>query len=371
MTNIYGRKKKKDEERQHPTQPTTNAGGVFKFPEEQLGVWSYNMMIHYKTKAPKSQSNPTPSPRSDKTIITTIKCIKALEGHKDKMITKLGVPLGPVELSDKYVARMGFFLEQYYPIPKSRVVYAYAMKRLLVGNGVTDILVPIPEYYNAPADYYEPEEVKRLLTAAQSETCECIIAFLYYTGVRVGELREYIKMSNLDIEGKKLTVVTGKKHMKIREVPLPTPLLPYLEKWLRIRAEGVRALREQGRPVPDQLFFNSRGKMFSESSLFEMLELASRRAGLLREKRKKNPDDPNEQVEYVGNCHCHRLRHTHAIMLKRSGCPIDEASRRMGNTVSVLEITYRHGNFDDSKRYQDMIEKNWETEEKKTEGVES
>jgi len=113
------------------------------------------------------------------------------------------------------------------------------------------------------------DEVKRLLAAVRDWKCRTFFAFLYATGLRLGE-GCHVQTSDIDAARGLLTVRAEKTHTE-RVVAITPPLLHTLRAYWRIV-----------RPAPPWLFASRRGTRLSPSVAGATLRGAAESVGLRR-----------------------------------------------------------------------------------------
>lgn len=166
----------------------------------------------------------------------------------------------------------------------------------------------------------DPGEVKRLLTACDRLTSSgrrdfAILLFLVRLGLRAGEVRS-LNLEDIDWRAAEL-VVKGKGN-RIERLPLPADV-----------GEAVAAYLQRGRPVTAQgrtVFVRTRAphRPLSSGGVTQAVAAAASRAGL-------------------GRVHAHRLRHTLATQMVRSGVSLPEVAqvlrhRRLMTTAIYAKV---------------------------------
>jgi integrase/recombinase XerD len=166
----------------------------------------------------------------------------------------------------------------------------------------------------------EPGEVMRLLAACDRRTSSgrrdfAILMFLVRLGLRAGEVRS-LNLEDIDWRAAEL-VVRGKGN-RIERLPLPADV-----------GQAVAAYLQRGRPVTAQgrtVFVRTRAphRPLSSSGITQAVAAAASRAGL-------------------GRVHAHRLRHTLATQMVRSGVSLPEVAqvlrhRRLMTTAIYAKV---------------------------------
>lgn len=169
----------------------------------------------------------------------------------------------------------------------------------------------------SPVDILTPEEVKRILNVAAHEQERCIVASLFESGMRVGELLN-LRIKDVQVDEAKQEVVfhipdlPGSK-TGARTVPC-LEIYGYVQDWLKCHPN----------PSPTERFF----EIETRWGIAQMLDRLFKRAGL-----NNKPDNP------------HILRHsaiTHAVGIGMQETAIKE--RFWGNIGSAMLTTYVHLN---------------------------
>jgi integrase len=143
------------------------------------------------------------------------------------------------------------------------------------------------------------------------------------TGMRIGEIKA-LKWKDIDFEKRQIEVrrscrrgrVTGTKTDKRRRVDM-TPHLTETLKELRTRQK--RFSLKNGRPVPDWVFANEKGKIFSRDTFKNALNSCLEEAKLRR-------------------IRIHDLRHTYATIRLMRGHNVGDVSYQLGH--SSIKMTY-------------------------------
>ncbi len=174
-----------------------------------------------------------------------------------------------------------------------------------------------PKIHNnlSPIDIVYPDEVKRMLNVATLERDRCVIAVLFESGMRIGELLN-LRIKDTQIDEKKEEVT-----FHIPEMPgcktgarsvLCLEIYPYIEAWLKCHPNP--AFTEKFIPV-------------SEWTIRAITERAYHRANI------EKPDNP------------HMLRHSAITNAVAIGMPETQIKYRFwGNIGSVMLATYVHLN---------------------------
>lgn len=326
MSNIYSPKTLKYRTRpREESEKDPSKDKMPKFPEGEFGEQLRNLWIYYKTRAPKGRLNPTPKPRSNATLKTSVDCMKSLQNRKDMIVEDLGVPLGPVELSQAWVDRALIMLERDGKSRRTRNVYSYSIKRFMVANGRPEIVVAVYDYQNdRDMPLHTPEEIFKMINGCDNPVHRYILMFLYYMAPRNGELCA-VKRSWVDVDNKLCKIVASKQFDKERVIPIDDEFIPHLKEWLTLRDEIAIEMKRNGLTVPDTLFINQRGFAFKTSGIHAIVSKAAERVGL--------------------KSHPHLYRHARANFLLTNGLhswKIENVAFFIGDTIKMVEDTYGH-----------------------------
>ena len=173
---------------------------------------------------------------------------------------------------------------------------------------------------------FTPKEVKLLLDNAEG-WFKNMLAFLFYTGVRTGEMLA-LTWSDVDFNNMTIRVNKSKRHgvlstpktkTAIRKVPIFTPLLPYLEEQLEFC--------KNSNPKTLNVFFNPRTK----KEFFGVKHIHSDWKKLL--------EKVNIPYRVIYN-----TRHTFAINMIRAGVNIADVSQMLGHK-SIRETLESYAKF--------------------------
>jgi integrase/recombinase XerD len=170
-------------------------------------------------------------------------------------------------------------------------------------------------------DFLTREEVERLLGAPDPDRPlhwrdRAILELLYASGVRVSELTG-LPLSALDLEDGFVTVFG--KGSKERLVPVGGPALRAVRRYL----QEVRPRLDHG-GGEGRLFLNARGRPLRRESVWSLVRVAARRAGI---EKKVSP---------------HTLRHSFATHLVEGGADLAAVQELLGHAdISTTQI-YTH-----------------------------
>lgn len=146
----------------------------------------------------------------------------------------------------------------------------------------------------SPDEVLEPDDIRKMLEAAENPRDKAIVSLLAEIGMRSEEARR-LKISHLLLgENPKILVPGVKESPKIRELPV-VDSVPYLTRWLEIHP---------GRKDPESYLFvslsiNCRNRMLSHTRIFKLITGLKERTGITKP------------------CYPHALRHAAASRLGR------------------------------------------------------
>jgi len=193
--------------------------------------------------------------------------------------------------------------------------------------------------YNVALDYTPPkvekklpifmqaEEFRTLLSCVDGRDRErdyCILVFLLTTGIRGSELCG-LDVDDFYSDGQFRVFGKGSKE---RTLTMNRDLSDALDEYLEVREATIEKIREQGKWVPDEdaLFISSqKGSRMTLRRVEQILDKYLLKSGLAG--RGYTP---------------HKLRHTYATMLYRSGVPILEIQRILGHESVATTQIYTH-----------------------------
>jgi len=215
-------------------------------------------------------------------------------------------------LSQNTVRRRGFVLKGFF--------------RWAEGEGYCEDparRVAVPKYRARFPYCPSEEEVKRMLDNCHDPVARVIIATLFYTGIRIGELTS-LQLDDVDLDRGVLKVCNGKGG-RDRLIPLSRPARKILETY-----------RVNVRPtVGTDNFFATRTGKLSDVWAGRLIR---------QEKERQGIDSPLT---------AHSLRHAFATHLYRKGCDLRKLQKLLGHSsLQTLEV-YVHLNTED---LQDSVE---------------
>jgi len=208
----------------------------------------------------------------------------------------------------------------------ARGFYAFCRRRGYLSDSPAERL-RIPVVEKKLPRFLDFEEMLALIEKAAGQEGDlgrrdrALIELMYATGVRVSELVG-LNLDRVDLSGRSLRVL-GKGN-KERLIPLTQKAVEVLEQYLRWRAQWLRNCGV----TSEALFINRDGGRLTARSVRRRLDLALRRAGLLK---KISP---------------HTLRHTFATHLLRAGADLRAIQELLGHASLSTTQMYTHLELD-------------------------
>jgi len=154
------------------------------------------------------------------------------------------------------------------------------------------------------------EEVIDLLRATRNLKHRAVLALIYSSGLRVGELLS-LQLKDIDVDRKQILIKNGKGR-KDRYVMLAESFIPLLFNYL-------------GRYTPEKFFVEGQdGEVYSSSSIRMFLKIACRRAKI---QKKITP---------------HTLRHSYATHMLENGIDLRYIQELLGHSRPETTMIYTH-----------------------------
>ncbi|MFA5124439.1 MAG: site-specific tyrosine recombinase/integron integrase [Patescibacteria group bacterium] len=153
-------------------------------------------------------------------------------------------------------------------------------------------------------------EILKMLNSLSNPKHHCIVALLYGSGLRVGEVVR-IRIKDIDLERMSLRIYQG-KGKKDRYTVLPESLKSILSAQCKIKLST------------DFLFTNGRGSHLTEASIQKIVDQSAKKAGI---NRKISP---------------HTLRHSFATHLLENGTDIRYIQELLGHSNIKTTQIYTH-----------------------------
>ena len=166
------------------------------------------------------------------------------------------------------------------------------------------------------------DEVERLLEAASGESAvaardTALLEFMYASGARVAET---VGLDVLDLDLDESTALVTGKGSKQRLVPLGSPAVAALRKYLERRLE-----LKGDRPDPGALFLSTRGNRLTRQSVWQLVRKYAKAAGL----------DPGKVSPHV-------LRHSVATHMVEGGADLRTVQEMLGHaSISTTQVYTR------------------------------
>lgn len=226
--------------------------------------------------------------------------------------------------------------------------------RLIPFNPAQDAILPKQNSQTEnPAAPLSEEEQRLLLEALPDNTAGHALAFLIFTGLRVGEccaltwahvgkdaisIRQTVQRVKNHEGGDHRTILQidePKTASSIRDVPLTPSARAILN---RQRASQAEAALKTGQPMPEYVFATSTGNVMEGAHLTQMLYNVCKRIGMTR----RSPHD---------------LRHTFGTRLNERGVDANTIARLMGHSSPTTTMRiYIHTDGAQLRRAMDRLE---------------
>lgn len=188
------------------------------------------------------------------------------------------------------------------------------------------------ESLRAPV-YLEPPEIRQLLHTVEGKYRDrntAILMLMAYGGLRVGEVHR------LNIEDyhreRKVIEVLGKGR-KWRTIPLPAPVAAQLELALQDRLQPRRAQE-------NALFVSQKGRRLSIRCIQMMVSQQIEQ--MSAEVQASTPEGSMASTHNHKRVSSHKLRHSYATMLIRSGTDIRTVQELLGHASIQTTTIYTH-----------------------------
>jgi integrase/recombinase XerC len=207
-----------------------------------------------------------------------------------------------------------------------RTFFKFLLREQVIDmDPMTSISMPKQEHY-IPV-FLSVDEVFALLEAPGNddtfaERDNAILELLYSTGIRVSELVG-CNMVNLDFDNEMLRIKG--KGSKERLVPIGSPAIKALKKYLPRRDEMLKSRLQKGKKVDNKaVFLNSRGSRLTTRSVERKVAEYGQRAGI------DKPVTP------------HVLRHSFATHLLEMGADLRSVQELLGHASLSTTQKYTH-----------------------------
>lgn len=151
---------------------------------------------------------------------------------------------------------------------------------------------------------------KRMIRSIENIKHKCIVALLYSSGIRIGEL---LNLEVQDINKERMLIaIKGGKGDKDRNVPLAYSLVPLLKEYI------------ENYSPQKYLFEGANNNKYSSTSVNNIIKKAARKIGI------KN------------NLSAHTLRHSYATHLLENGTDIRIIQKLLGHNSIKTTMIYTH-----------------------------
>lgn len=206
-------------------------------------------------------------------------------------------------------------------------IHRFALDQQFVRDDVSADVRPPRQARRLP-QVLSVEEVRRLLEAASVGTGEdpislrdrAVLEFLYATGARVSEATglDFPALNMSD----RLVMLTGKGN-KQRVVPIGSYACEALERYIS-SGRPVLARKSKHGIKRSAVFLNKRGRRLSRQSVWEILQICAKRAGITKP------------------VHPHTLRHCFATHLLEGGADVRTVQELLGHASVTTTQIYTH-----------------------------
>ncbi len=201
-----------------------------------------------------------------------------------------------------------------------KVFFRYLVQESLLQKNITAVMES-PRLWKVLPGTLSCREVESLLGIVKGEKAgqirdRAILELLYASGLRVSEMTE-LRMEDLHFDNGYVRC-TGKGN-KTRVVPVGSQARIAVDRYLR----EVRPQLAKGRVSP-HVFLTVRGGKFSRKTVWKMIRLHARHAGITR---KVSP---------------HTLRHSFATHLLANGAPLRMIQEMLGHADIATTQIYTH-----------------------------
>lgn len=242
---------------------------------------------------------------SKNTIDTYVSFLKLTEQHFSKNLSEIN----ETDLFD-FVYHLIHHKKYSYSSQK-QLISALKLYFKEVNNEIINLDRILPERKpQLLPEILSQEEIKKLIKNTENLKHRCILATIYSSGLRVGEL---ISLKIDCIDSKRMFIlVKGGKGKKDRYVPLSKNLL-----------ELLRLYFVKYRPK-DYLFEGQKGGVYSSSSVNQVLKRELKRNNIRK------------------NLSAHSLRHSYATHLLENGTDIRVIQKLLGHNSLKTTMLYTH-----------------------------
>ena len=170
--------------------------------------------------------------------------------------------------------------------------------------------IPRPKKSRSLPKVLSKQEVERIINTPANLKHRLILAILYGCGLRLNELI-CLEVGDINFNNRTVLVINGKGR-KDRRVPLPKPLIPLLEQYIKSY-------------LPEKYLFFSQGQIqYSSSSVQKLVKEYTRKAGI---EKHVTP---------------HTLRHCYATHMLEKGVDLRYIQELLGHQSSKTTEIYTH-----------------------------
>ena len=221
--------------------------------------------------------------------------------------------LSPLLLTENQLNEYLFFLKKTHTGPSAFKFAIYALRSLFSFNGKRKLktkLPSIPQTKKLPV-VLSTTDCKRLINQSSRLRNRFLIAFMYSSGLRVGEIAN-LKISDVDVNRMQIHVKQGKGN-KDRYVPLSRYIAASFDKYLQTMN-------------PTEYLFNSiqSRKKFSVRGIQRIIRATAKACGLSK------------------GVSAHVLRHSYATHLLESGVDLLTIKNVLGHQCIKTTMIYLH-----------------------------
>lgn len=181
---------------------------------------------------------------------------------------------------------------------------------------------------DAEWNFWTYEEFNQFITGVTNRTDYFMYNFLYYTGVRMGEMAG-IRWENIDLDKKIIKIVDNLTRSEDGGFETTDPKTNNSIRIVDLDDELVKLLKEHYNHEKNIYGFNNHFFVFGNVKYLSFTTFR------------------NHLNKYIANMNIKRItphgfRHSHVSLLIYLGCDSREVAERIGDTVEMVEKTYYH-----------------------------
>lgn len=202
---------------------------------------------------------------------------------------------------------------------------------------------PKKEQSDAEINFWTYEEYSKFIESVDDDFYKTLFEFMYYTGVRLGELRA-LTWSKVNFEKKTLkinenltTKVSTKHKLKNSRHTILTPKTQNSIRIIDLDDKLIELLKKHY--THEKNLYNFNNDMFIFGNVKYIPETTLRR-NLYK----------YTEIAKVKKITPHGFRHSHVSLLIHLGCDVYEVAERVGDTVEMILKTYYHM-FPDKRKH--------------------